>query len=440
MQLGADIDLLGAAYGGSADETLPTAAERYANVLEWVPIDQRDPHFDGLGHTIDHLYINAPDKDNQGLFGQAQGMDSGLYIQNVSIGSKSYVHGKENVGALAGITDKAAFTNCSNAAEVVGEGQYVSGIVGGWANGKILGCSNTGAVTGTTCVGGIASYGYFNMVNCFNTGAVTATAGYAGGVAAGTFEKIVNCYNAGPVAGDKAAAIVVYPPSSGTPCYNCLYVTEASKPATAGIYDKNDAHGKVEGVTAEALKSWGGAYQMNRVAASINSYNSLEYAAVTDFANMTTWRQATGEGATLENNGYPVLTGIDSIDANDAVADHMQKAADWSQVGAWVDTFLTADETNTLRVPGADSTAATPLNYKPNLSTNNGSDADLSHPAGYSRGLRVVCLQGEHGVHRCHHRCRCHYVRRGVREADRKHQPDGRPLRWLARNGQSSAA
>ena len=37
VQLGADIDLLGAAYGGKVNDAGATSADKYANVLDWVP-------------------------------------------------------------------------------------------------------------------------------------------------------------------------------------------------------------------------------------------------------------------------------------------------------------------------------------------------------------------------------------------------------------------
>ena len=55
VNLGANIDLLGKPYGGKADETQPTAAQKYANVLDWIPISNVLPHFDGKGHTISQI-------------------------------------------------------------------------------------------------------------------------------------------------------------------------------------------------------------------------------------------------------------------------------------------------------------------------------------------------------------------------------------------------
>ena len=131
----ADIDLLGAAYGGSEDLSKGAAAEKYANVLEWVPIQQHTPNLDGLGHTIDHLYINATAADDtadyQGLFGRGDAsyekIDS--RIANTFIGANSYVRGNNYVGAFIGGANSVSIVNCSNAAEVEGA-SCVGGIEG----------------------------------------------------------------------------------------------------------------------------------------------------------------------------------------------------------------------------------------------------------------------------------------------------------------------
>ena len=378
VQLGADIDLLGAAYGGTVDDAGATAADKYAGVLDWVPMDQKAPHFDGQGHTIDYLYINVSDKDNQGLFGNttAEAADAS-FIRNTSVGAQSYVRGKTHVGALVGQAKTTELANCSNAAEVSGE---IAGGVAGSCEGRIIGCSNAGAISGYNYVGGVVgSPGSGSVSNCFNIGAVSANEAYggAGGIGAYGAVEYVSCYNAGPIKGYIRGAITA--DTNSSKCYNCLYDTgtsagDASKPVTGCstpgyTHDGDDAHGKVEGVSSAALKSWGAAYQLSRVSATPNDSGAFDYASVTDLANMTTWRQATGDEAagTLENNGYPVLC---------ATGETLQAATDWSQVGAWIDTFLTVDEKIDQRVPGA--TAGEPLGYKPDTSTNNGTTADLA--------------------------------------------------------------
>ena len=59
-------------------------------------------------------------------------------------------------------------------------------------------------------------------------------------------------------------------------------------------------------------------YQLSRVATTLNDSGTLDYASVTDLANMTTWRQATGDAGagTLENSATPVLVALDGTDAS----------------------------------------------------------------------------------------------------------------------------
>ena len=96
----------------------PSAADKYANVLKWIPIDQYYPRFDGKGHTVDHLYMNS-NAENQGLFGSARKTDTEVsFIRNTSIGSASYVQGISFVGALVGSGGSLTITNCTNAAKL----------------------------------------------------------------------------------------------------------------------------------------------------------------------------------------------------------------------------------------------------------------------------------------------------------------------------------
>ncbi|WP_204600487.1 hypothetical protein [Enteroscipio rubneri] len=363
VNLGANIDLLGKPYGGKADETQPTAAQKYANVLDWIPISNVLPHFDGKGHTISHLYINAPDKNDQGLFGKADEYDSRAprgFVKNTSVDRTSYVYGGDSVAAIVGYTRGGVvdIVNCSNAAEVKGSIE-VSGIVGqGAYSCIIIGCANTGDITGTTCVSGIVGSNTSSIMNCYNTGAITASGSsdWAGGISANGDGKIVNCYNAGPVKAADAGAI---DGSGRSNCYNCFYDKDASTPSDAaagsvvGVVNKTDVADKTQGVSGAELKSWGAAYQLSRVSSTPNGSGEFNYTSESNVANMAAWRQATGSASagTLENNGYPVLVGLDNVAVDGGVVDHLQAASSWVDVATWVDTFLAADEKVNQRYP-----------------------------------------------------------------------------------------
>jgi len=64
--------------------------------------------FDGKGYTINNLYINRPDENGVGLFGDARDAN----IKNVKL-SNANITGDECVGALAGFTRRVSITNCS---------------------------------------------------------------------------------------------------------------------------------------------------------------------------------------------------------------------------------------------------------------------------------------------------------------------------------------
>ena len=86
VQLGADIDLEGKPYGGLADESKATAADKYANVLKWIPIDQYYPALMVRVTPSIIFYMNS-NAENQGLFGSARKTDTEVsFIRNTSIG------------------------------------------------------------------------------------------------------------------------------------------------------------------------------------------------------------------------------------------------------------------------------------------------------------------------------------------------------------------
>ena len=111
--------------------------------------------FDGLGHTINSLYINRSSADDVGLFS---------YITGATI---------RNVG-LTGVN--------------ITGGNHVGGLVGSNNGGTIINSYVTGSVNGSTYVGGLVGYNNTGTVsNSYSTGNVTGSRndgnyGYYGGV------------------------------------------------------------------------------------------------------------------------------------------------------------------------------------------------------------------------------------------------------------------
>ncbi len=131
--------------------------------------------FNGNGHKITGLYINRPDSDKQGLFGEGsvssiiknvaledvnvtgQDWTGGLVGSFNGIVSNCYVTGQVNgcnsTGGLAGSSGKGV-TNCYADVNVTGNDK-TGGLVGRAQQGAITNSYATGNVSGNECVGGL---------------------------------------------------------------------------------------------------------------------------------------------------------------------------------------------------------------------------------------------------------------------------------------------
>lgn len=163
------------------------------------PADAFAGTFDGNGHTISGLNINAT-AANQGLFGLINGATiKNLNVEGNVTSSNSYV------GGIVGKVQQGTIENCSFSGTVTSSKRssaYAGGIVGGTVNLlTIEGCYNKATVTGYA--GGILGYGKAAIKNCYNTGDIKGT-NRAGGII-GQFNgtaatnTATNCYNIGKI-------------------------------------------------------------------------------------------------------------------------------------------------------------------------------------------------------------------------------------------------
>lgn len=252
-----------------------TASAEITVLNEWTPIgtdsDSFNGIFDGDGYAVHGMYINNPESDYQGLFGNTS---DAAVITNLGT-EKSYIYGKSNVGGVAGAGGDVI--NCYNTGIVISKSYCVGGVVGraysevinchntgtvscaketevggvvGRANSDVVNCYNTGSVNGNYAVGGVVGFarsgniayncyntgsvsgngdiggvvGYGGTVNCYNTGSVNGTGNRVGGVAGCASSDAVNCYNTGSVsgAGDRVGGVAGDKESSVT-VSNCYY-------------------------------------------------------------------------------------------------------------------------------------------------------------------------------------------------------------------------
>ncbi len=112
--------------------------------------------FDGKNHEIKNLYINASDKDYQGLFGK---ISNTAELKNFAVTFGS-VSGNNYVGCVVGYNDGGKIHHCYNMAEVAKATQYAGGIAG-YNAGIIEYAYNVGLLAvdkSTEIAGGIAGY------------------------------------------------------------------------------------------------------------------------------------------------------------------------------------------------------------------------------------------------------------------------------------------
>ena len=133
-----------------------------------------------------------------GLAGQSSGSVSDCYSSaDVSGGNNSSF-----LGGLAGY-NQGIILNCRSTGAVNGgnNSQYIGGLSGYADNGYVINCYATGAVTGTSYVGGLTGYNQNGIINCYATGAVSGLY-EIGGLVGNNFDgSISNCYSTGVVTG-----------------------------------------------------------------------------------------------------------------------------------------------------------------------------------------------------------------------------------------------
>ena len=159
----------------------------------WQPIGARNytftGTFDGQGYEIRDIFINRPDDDLIGLFGnvEPEGVIRDIGVVNASVIGNWGVAGL--VGENVGIISK---------------------------------CYLTGSVTGVRSVGGLLGYNYGLASNSYSTGSVTSTEGSVGGLVGSNEGNVRTSYSTSSVTGNSAVGGLVGADWYGglTTCYS----------------------------------------------------------------------------------------------------------------------------------------------------------------------------------------------------------------------------
>jgi len=229
--LGSDIDASASSAWNDGAGFVPIGGGDQAKVNADAPFAGR---FDGLGHTIRNLTVNAPGKKWGGLFGataaNAQVRNMGLIDANVSglhrvgglVGEnngsldqchvRATVAGTNNVGALVGYNAPTGVVEKSYASgSVTGNGQNAGGLIGA-NSGTARNGYSTAAVGGTaTNAGGLVGNNFvFSgsaplIENSYATGAVSGTAP-VGGLVGANGGTVSNGYWDSQTSGQAASA------------------------------------------------------------------------------------------------------------------------------------------------------------------------------------------------------------------------------------------
>ena len=284
--------------------------------------------FDGSSHTISNLFINEPQADFIGLFGQC----TNSTLSNIKLAT-TYIRAKDTAGSLAGnLSTNSNMTNC-HAVNVDIEGGLFSigGLVGGLiTNSNMTRCSAQGSVAGSHQIGGLVGspWDKTNIIECYSAGTVTASHLAGGLVGYTTFafgpdrnNTINNCYSRCNVIVTSGRAGGIVGSADALFIYNSYATGSATGPQEIG-----GVIGYAGGVTT-INNYWDLETSANEEA--IGDWGSLEPGEF-EITGMTTTEMKTAEMVDLLNqgqsispwtinpeinDGYPSFTGTTTVSA-----------------------------------------------------------------------------------------------------------------------------
>ena len=193
------------------DQTVVMVADIDLKNIPWTPIGNWDNTFEGTfngqGHTISNLYIDAPEGEGIGLFGVTVGATiKGVTLHNVEVNAYSMVAGLVGAAYPANISD----CHITGDVEIVAEWAYVAGMAGYCYYGtQVDGCSviadDTGLIQSVTrnAVGGITAWllegdhkvtdchvKNLNLVGWTNVGGITGFVHYSNTIEGCSVENV----------------------------------------------------------------------------------------------------------------------------------------------------------------------------------------------------------------------------------------------------------
>ena len=191
--------------------------------------------FDGAGHTITGLYINAPSSSWLGLVAE---LGDGGIIRNLGL-EDSFVSGDLYVGGVCGMNNKGSIINCYNSGSV--SGTIGVGSMCGSNSGKIDACYNNGIISCNSYAGSVCGQNLGSITNCYWLEG-TANQGIGSGSGSATV-KSADQFKSGEVAVllQGVQTELAWGQTIGTDEYPVLITDEAKKVYAYSIYKGSDA-------------------------------------------------------------------------------------------------------------------------------------------------------------------------------------------------------
>ena len=186
-------------FAAGASYALGAVNSEWTQGSGWMPIGSHAEPFlgtlDGGGNTIANLFIDRPEDNHVGLFGESNGEIRGLGVVNANI------KGSNTLGVMAG-TNNGAIVDSYVTGEVEGRVRDAGGMVSINA-GSISGSYADAAVSGVVNIaGGLVAVNYGEIRDSYATGNVSCSGRVAGGLAALSFGEVSGSYATGDVAGN----------------------------------------------------------------------------------------------------------------------------------------------------------------------------------------------------------------------------------------------
>jgi hypothetical protein len=223
--------------------------------MGWQPIgdmpDLFSGAFDGQGHQIRDLYINRPDENGIGIFGEVDGAIRDIGVANAS------VIGGALVGGLVG-WNAGAVSHCHFAGNVTGA-ETTNGVGGliGSSQGMLTTSYSTGSVTGNHDVGGLLGEQYTGGVvtACYSTSSVVGTGNVGGLVGMIQWSAVTDSYSAGSAAGDLYVGGLVGHRGEETSVDHCFWDIDSSGQMTSagGI---GESTGRMKDISTFSEAGW----------------------------------------------------------------------------------------------------------------------------------------------------------------------------------------